>query len=44
MAKTLPKIKTIALKPHIDVDTADEMIDSRKVKLFQSLLKKPKKS
>ena len=44
MAKTLPKIKTIAIKQHIDADTADDKIDNRKVKLFQSLLKKPKKS
>ena len=44
MAKTDVKTKIITLKPHIDSDTADEMIDSRKVKLFQTLLKKPKKS
>ena len=44
MAKTNVKTKIIALKPHIDSDTADEMIDNNKVKLFQTLLKKPKKS
>ena len=44
MAKTNPKVKTIALKPQIDADIADDMVDSRKVKIFQTLLKKPKKS
>ena len=44
MTKTDVKTKIIALKPHIDSDTADEMIDNRKVKLFQTLLKKPKKN
>ena len=44
MAKTNPKVKTIALKPQIDADIADDMVDNRKVKIFQTLLKKPKKS
>ena len=44
MPRINPKVKTIALKPQIDSDVADDMIDSRKVKLFQTLLKKPKKS
>ena len=44
MPKINPKVKTIALKPQIDSDIADDMIDGRKVKLFQTLLKKPKKS
>ena len=44
MTKTNPKVKTIALKPQIDADIADDMVDSRKVKIFQTLLKKPKKS
>ncbi len=44
MTKTNPKVKTIALKPQIDADIADDMVDNRKVKIFQTLLKKPKKS
>ena len=44
MEKTQLKTKTVVLKPHIDLDNAEEMIDNRKVKLFQTLLKKPKKS
>ena len=44
MTKTNPKVKTIALKPQIDADIADDMVDSMKVKIFQTLLKKPKKS
>ena len=35
MTKTNPKVKTIALKPQIDADIADDMVDSRKVKIFQ---------
>tara|TARA_Y100000590_G_scaffold366431_1_gene425747 strand:+ start:60 stop:764 length:705 start_codon:yes stop_codon:yes gene_type:complete len=44
MAKINLKTKTISLKSQIDYDTAEEMVDSRKVKLFQTLLHKPKKS
>ena len=44
MTKINLKTKTISLKPQIDYDTAEEMVDSRKVKLFQTLLHKPKKS
>tara|TARA_B100001123_G_C15274137_1_gene1011479 strand:- start:776 stop:1480 length:705 start_codon:yes stop_codon:yes gene_type:complete len=44
MAKIDAKIKIISLKPQLDYDTAEEMIESRKVKLFQTLLHKPKKS
>ena len=32
------------MKPQIDSDIAEDMVDNRKVKLFQTLLKKPKKS
>ena len=38
------KTKVLSLKPQLDYDAAEEMIDSRKVKLFQTLLHKPKKS
>ena len=38
------KVKIISLKPLLDSDAAEEMIDSRKVKSFQTLLQKPKKS
>ena len=44
MAKIDHKIKKVVLKPQIDLDTAEEMVNNRKVKLFQTLLKKPKKS
>ena len=44
MIKIKPKTKVVSLKPHIDYDSAEEMVDSRKVKLFQTLLHKPKKS
>jgi len=44
MTKINTKTKVISLKPHIDFDDAEEMVDSRKVKLFQTLLHKPKKS
>jgi len=39
-----PKVRKITLKPQIDSDIAEDMVDNRKVKLFQTLLKKPKKS
>ena len=44
MAKSDTKVKIISLKPLLDSDAAEEMIDSRKVKSFQTLLHKPKKS
>lgn len=44
MTKINAKTKVISLKPGLDSDTAEEMVDSRKVKLFQTLLHKPKKS
>ena len=44
MAKINAKTKLISLKPGLDSDAAEEMVDSRKVKLFQTLLHKPKKS
>ena len=44
MAKNNPKVKVISLKPLLDFDSAEEMVDSRKVKTFQTLLHKPKKS
>ena len=44
MVKIDVKTKVVSLKPQIDYDSAEEMIDSRKVKLFQTLLHKPKKS
>ena len=44
MAKNNPKVKVISLKPLLDLDSAEEMVDSRKVKTFQTLLHKPKKS
>ena len=44
MTKIDHKIKKVVLKPQIDLDTAEEMVNNRKVKLFQTLLKKPKKS
>ena len=44
MAKHDPKVRKITLKPQIDSDIAEDMVDNRKVKLFQTLLKKPKKS
>ena len=44
MAKNDTKVKIISLKPLLDSNTAEEMIDSRKVKSFQTLLHKPKKS
>lgn len=44
MTKIDVKTKVISLKPHLDYDAAEEMVESRKVKLFQTLLHKPKKS
>ena len=44
MTKINAKTKVISLKPGLDSDAAEEMVDSRKVKLFQTLLHKPKKS
>tara|TARA_B100001559_G_C16415096_1_gene582300 strand:+ start:208 stop:912 length:705 start_codon:yes stop_codon:yes gene_type:complete len=44
LAKHDPKVRKISLKPQIDSDIAEDMVDNRKVKLFQTLLKKPKKS
>ncbi len=44
MAKNNLKVKVISLKPLLDFDSAEEMVDSRKVKTFQTLLHKPKKS
>ena len=44
MTKNDTKVKIISLKPLLDSDDAEEMIDSRKVKSFQTLLHKPKKS
>ena len=44
MGKNDIKVKIISLKPLLDSDAAEEMIDSRKVKSFQTLLHKPKKS
>ena len=44
MVKINAKTKVISLKPGLDSDAAEEMVDSRKVKLFQTLLHKPKKS
>ena len=44
MAKIDTKTKIISLKSSLDSDDAEEMVDSRKVKLFQTLLHKPKKS
>jgi len=44
LVKHNPKVRKINLKPQIDSDVAEDMIDNRKVKLFQTLLKKPKKS
>ena len=44
MAKINPKVRKITLKPQIDSDVAEDMVDNRKVKLFQTLWKKPKKS
>ena len=43
MIKHDPKVRKITLKPQIDSDIAEDMVDNRKVKLFQTLLKKPKK-
>ena len=44
MTKIDAKVKVISLKSSLDSDTAEEMVDSRKVKFFQTLLHKPKKS
>ena len=44
MSEIKAKTKVISLKPYLDSDTAEDMVDSRKVKLFQTLLHKPKKS
>ncbi|MDC0856754.1 hypothetical protein OAP96_02925 [Candidatus Nitrosopelagicus sp.] len=44
MTKNDTKVKIISLKPLLDSDAAEEIVDSRKVKSFQTLLHKPKKS
>ena len=38
------KSKIIVLKPSLDYDEIVDMVESRKVKLFQTLLQKPKRS
>ena len=44
MTKNDTKVKIISLKPLLDSDAAEEIVDSRKVKSFQTLLHKHKKS
>jgi len=39
-----PKIKIIVLKPSLDLDEIINIVESRKVKTFQTLLHKPKRS
>ena len=41
---TVPKSKIIVLKPSLDYDEIVDMVESRKVKIFQTLLQKPKRS
>ena len=41
---TVPKSKIIVLKPSLDYDEIVDMVESRKVKIFQNLLQKPKRS
>ena len=38
------KSKIVVLKPSLDYDEIVDMVESRKVKIFQSLLQKPKRS
>ena len=38
------KSRVIVLKPSLDYDEIVDMVESRKVKLFQTLLNKPKRS
>ena len=44
MKEITPKIKIIVLKPSLDLDEIINIVESRKVKTFQTLLHKPKRS
>ena len=44
MANSEHKIKTVVLRPILDDDGADQIVENRKTSLFRSMLQKPKKS
>ena len=44
MANSEHKIKTVVLRPILDDDEAEQIIENRKTSLFRSMLQKPKKS
>ncbi len=44
MKDIISKSKDIVLKPALDYDEIVDMVESRKVKVFQTLLQKPKRS
>ena len=44
MIDVISKSKIIVLKPSLDYDEIVDMVESRKVKVFQTLLQKPKRS
>ena len=44
MADSEHKIKTVVLRPILDDDEAEQIIENRKTSLFRSMLQKPKKS
>ena len=44
MADSEHKIKTVVLRPILDDDGADQIVENGKTSLFRSMLQKPKKS
>ena len=43
MARSKYKIKTVVLRPILDYNEAEEIVENRKTSLFRSMLQKPKK-
>ena len=44
MSNTEYKIKTVVLRPILDPDDAQQIVENRKTSLFRSMLQKPKKT
>ena len=44
MSNTEYKIRTVVLRPILDPDDAQQIVENRKTSLFRSMLQKPKKT
>jgi len=44
LANSKYKIKTVVLRPILDYDAAEQIVENRKTTLFRSMLQKPKKT